>query len=279
MTRHPVVLAITGASGAPYGVRLLEVLARNRVPVWLVTTTYGLRLLKDESGIGSLDELRAATGGDWSSVTPFPDGDRGALPASGSQRTSGMVDLSLFDGYRRRHRRGHQPLPGRARRRRHAEGAAAADPRSAGDAAVPDSSAESGDRDRGRRGRDSRIARASITVPRTSPSWWTSSSNECWIISTSRSSSPRAGPATSHEGPAENRALAPPRRGMRGRFRWPFRPGGRGSDAGGGLQRRNAVQRGAVPHLLPAELERRARHLCPRLCSTRRAARRSRTTR
>jgi 4-hydroxy-3-polyprenylbenzoate decarboxylase len=91
VTRHPVVLAITGASGAPYGVRLLEVLARNRVPVWLVTTTYGLRLLKDESGIGSLDELRSATGGDWSSVTPFPDGDRGALPASGSQRTSGMV--------------------------------------------------------------------------------------------------------------------------------------------------------------------------------------------
>ena len=91
MTRHPVVLAITGASGAPYGVRLLEVLARNRVAVWLVATTYGLRLLKDECGIGSLDELRAATGGDWSSVTPFPDGDRGALPASGSQRTSGMV--------------------------------------------------------------------------------------------------------------------------------------------------------------------------------------------
>ncbi len=91
MTRHPVVLAITGASGAPYGVRLLEVLARNGVPVWLVATSHGFRLLKDECGIASLDELRAATGGDWSSVTPFPDGDRGALPASGSQRTSGMV--------------------------------------------------------------------------------------------------------------------------------------------------------------------------------------------
>jgi 4-hydroxy-3-polyprenylbenzoate decarboxylase len=91
VTRHPVVLAITGASGAPYGTRLLEVLARNRVPVWLVATTHGFRLLRDECGIGSLDELRAATGGDWSSVTPFPDGDRGALPASGSQRTSGMV--------------------------------------------------------------------------------------------------------------------------------------------------------------------------------------------
>jgi len=91
MTRHPVVVAITGASGAPYGVRLLDVLARNRVPVWLVTSTHGMRLLRDECGIGSLDELRAATGGDWASVTSFPDTDRGALPASGSQRTGGMV--------------------------------------------------------------------------------------------------------------------------------------------------------------------------------------------
>jgi flavin prenyltransferase len=90
-SRLPVVLAITGASGAPYGVRLLETLARHRVPVWLITSTHGLRLLRDECGIESLDALRDATGGDWGSVTPFPDGDRGALPASGSQRTAGMV--------------------------------------------------------------------------------------------------------------------------------------------------------------------------------------------
>jgi 4-hydroxy-3-polyprenylbenzoate decarboxylase len=91
MTRHPVVLALTGASGAPYGVRLLEILARRRVPVWLITTSHGMRLLRDECGIDSIEALRAATGGDWSSVTAFPDGDRGALPASGSQRTHAMV--------------------------------------------------------------------------------------------------------------------------------------------------------------------------------------------
>ena len=91
MTRHPLVLALTGASGAPYGVRLLEVLARHQVPVWLIATTHGFRLLHDECGIGDLDALQAATGGDWRSVTAFPDGDRGALPASGSQRTMGMV--------------------------------------------------------------------------------------------------------------------------------------------------------------------------------------------
>jgi flavin prenyltransferase len=88
---RPVVLAITGASGAPYGVRLLEVLARNRVPVWLIVSSHGMRLLDAECGIGSLDTLREATGGDWSSVVPFSDGDRGALPASGSQPTRGMV--------------------------------------------------------------------------------------------------------------------------------------------------------------------------------------------
>lgn len=87
----PVVLAVTGASGAPYAVRLLEVLARERVPVWLIPSSHGMRLLREECGIESLDALRAATGGDWSSVTAFTDTDRGALPASGSRRTRGMV--------------------------------------------------------------------------------------------------------------------------------------------------------------------------------------------
>ena len=88
---HPIVLAFTGASGALYGVRLLEVLAGRQEPVWLITSSHGLRLLRDECGIDSLEALRAATGGDWRSVTHFPDNDRGALPASGSRRTRGMV--------------------------------------------------------------------------------------------------------------------------------------------------------------------------------------------
>ena len=91
MSQYPIVLALTGASGAVYGVRLLEVLARHRMPVWLIGSEHGMRLLREEIGIKSLDGLREATGGDWSSVTLFPDEDRGALPASGSQRTSGMV--------------------------------------------------------------------------------------------------------------------------------------------------------------------------------------------
>jgi 4-hydroxy-3-polyprenylbenzoate decarboxylase len=91
MTTYPVVLAITGASGAPYAVRLLEVLARAHVPVELIISSHGWRLLETESRIVDDKGLKAATGGDWSSVTVYPDNDRGAPPASGSHRTAGMV--------------------------------------------------------------------------------------------------------------------------------------------------------------------------------------------
>jgi len=88
-----VVFAMTGASGAPYAVRLLEVLAKGRVPVWLIVSRHGWRLLKEESGIGSMAALQKATGGakQWTSVTVFSDDDRGARPASGSARTACMV--------------------------------------------------------------------------------------------------------------------------------------------------------------------------------------------
>jgi 4-hydroxy-3-polyprenylbenzoate decarboxylase len=91
VNRLPVVMAITGASGAPYAVRLLEVLARARIPVWLIVSSHGWRLLKQECGIAALPALKKATGGDWASVTVFDDADRGARPASGSARTAAMV--------------------------------------------------------------------------------------------------------------------------------------------------------------------------------------------
>ena len=90
-TQLPVVFAITGASGAPYAVRLLEVLASRRVPTWLLISTHGWRLLAEECGITDETGLRQATGGEWSSVTLFDDKNRGAKPASGSVKTAGMV--------------------------------------------------------------------------------------------------------------------------------------------------------------------------------------------
>lgn len=91
MTGPPVVLAITGASGAPYAVRLLAVLAQHRVPIWLIVSSHGWRLLQQECGIADAAALQVATGGDWSTVTQLSDEDRGAKPASGSQPTAGMV--------------------------------------------------------------------------------------------------------------------------------------------------------------------------------------------
>jgi len=88
---HPVVVAITGASGAPYAVRLVDVLARNKVPTWLIVSSHGWRLLSSETDIADIAALRSATGGDWSGITLYPDEDRGAPPASGSARTAGMV--------------------------------------------------------------------------------------------------------------------------------------------------------------------------------------------
>jgi 4-hydroxy-3-polyprenylbenzoate decarboxylase len=91
MGKLPVILAITGASGAPYGVRLLEVLARHKVPTWLMVSRHGWRLMEEECGITDGAGLKQATGGDWSSVTVFDDDQRGALPASGSAPSAGMV--------------------------------------------------------------------------------------------------------------------------------------------------------------------------------------------
>lgn len=86
----PVTLAITGASGAPYGIRLLEVLNSAAVPVRLILSATGWRLLREEAGIEDEAALRERTG-DWSRVTIFDDEDRGGTPASGSAPSRGMV--------------------------------------------------------------------------------------------------------------------------------------------------------------------------------------------
>ena len=89
----PIVVAITGASGAPYAVRLLEQLVHARQPVQLIVSAHGLRLLRTETELDSMSALRASVGADaWDAyVTLFDDNDRGAAPASGSARSRGMV--------------------------------------------------------------------------------------------------------------------------------------------------------------------------------------------
>jgi len=90
---RPIVVAITGASGAPYAVRLVEQLIERRQRVSLIVSDHGVRLLDTEMGIASVDALRRHIGAEgWdASVRVFDDRDRGAAPASGSSLSAGMV--------------------------------------------------------------------------------------------------------------------------------------------------------------------------------------------
>ena len=89
----PIVMGITGASGAPYAVKLLQALTAAHRPVSLIVSKYGMRLLATEAGIESMEGLRDAVGIDaWASyVEVFSNDDRGAPPASGSALTAGMI--------------------------------------------------------------------------------------------------------------------------------------------------------------------------------------------
>jgi 4-hydroxy-3-polyprenylbenzoate decarboxylase len=93
MNERPIVVAITGASGAPYAVGLLRALVGAERSVQLILSAHGLRLLDTELGIGSVDRLRDTIGDlAWDRhVRVFDDADRGAAPASGSALNAGMV--------------------------------------------------------------------------------------------------------------------------------------------------------------------------------------------
>jgi 4-hydroxy-3-polyprenylbenzoate decarboxylase len=90
---RPIIMAITGASGAPYGVRLLQALVQAERKVSLIVSGHGLRLLQTETSLESVDALRAHIGAvAWDRwVKVYDDADRGAGPASGSHRASAMV--------------------------------------------------------------------------------------------------------------------------------------------------------------------------------------------
>jgi 4-hydroxy-3-polyprenylbenzoate decarboxylase len=90
---RPIVVGITGASGAPYAVRLLEALVARSQPVSLIVSDHGARLLDTELGISSVDALRDRIGASrWDRVVRvYDDRDRGAAPAPGSALTTGMV--------------------------------------------------------------------------------------------------------------------------------------------------------------------------------------------
>jgi 4-hydroxy-3-polyprenylbenzoate decarboxylase len=93
MSERPIVVAITGASGAAYAVRLLDGLVAAKRGVQLIVSSHGLRLLQTELGIDSVAALRERVGAKgWDRhISVFDDNDRGAAPASGSAINAGMV--------------------------------------------------------------------------------------------------------------------------------------------------------------------------------------------
>lgn len=86
-----IVVAVTGASGAPYARRLLEVLAAQQCDVHLIISPYGRRLFLDEMDIAE-PTPQALVGNDLASnVTLHPYRDVGDVLASGSFLTDAMI--------------------------------------------------------------------------------------------------------------------------------------------------------------------------------------------
>ncbi|MDE1821316.1 MAG: UbiX family flavin prenyltransferase [Euryarchaeota archaeon] len=81
---RPLVVGVTGASGAPIALKVLQVLAETDIPVALVVSDGGAAVLREECGLypRDLEQYADAT---------YDDGDSAAKIASGSSSTRGMV--------------------------------------------------------------------------------------------------------------------------------------------------------------------------------------------
>jgi flavin prenyltransferase len=83
-THPPLVVGISGASGAIYGVRMLEVLKSHGIPAHLVISKSAAQTLKEEADL-SVEKVRALAD------TSYQITDVGAAISSGSFKTRGMV--------------------------------------------------------------------------------------------------------------------------------------------------------------------------------------------
>jgi len=86
-----IVIAITGASGAAYARRLLECLTQARAETHLIISPHGRRLLADELGVSQPTAENLVGETLAGAITVHQYGDIGALPASGSFLTDGMI--------------------------------------------------------------------------------------------------------------------------------------------------------------------------------------------
>jgi len=85
-----LIVAITGASGAAYAQRFIQLLVAAGVKVHLIVSPPGRRLLHDELGMETVD-LDALAGSSGHTITLYNYNDIGAKIASGSFLHNGMV--------------------------------------------------------------------------------------------------------------------------------------------------------------------------------------------
>src|ERR1700738_169640 len=80
----PLVVGITGASGAIYGIRMLEVLRHSGIPAHLIIPRSAAQTLSEERDM-PVDKARALAD------VVYPNSDLGAAVSSGSFKTRGMI--------------------------------------------------------------------------------------------------------------------------------------------------------------------------------------------
>lgn len=90
MRPKEIIVAVTGASGGAYALRVLDCLAAAGVRIHFVASPMGRRLLADECAVRDLD-APSLLGRDYSDLTVYSYRDVGSRLASGSFRTDGMV--------------------------------------------------------------------------------------------------------------------------------------------------------------------------------------------
>ena len=92
-----VIVAVTGASGGLYALRLLRALLAGGHRVSVVMSGFGRYVLREETGLGAGDDLQDRLAGLYGDavmkgdLTEYKIGDLAASIASGSVHTDGMV--------------------------------------------------------------------------------------------------------------------------------------------------------------------------------------------
>ncbi|HIA72264.1 MAG TPA: UbiX family flavin prenyltransferase [Phycisphaerales bacterium] len=93
MTHKKIVVGVTGASGAPYFIKVLRLLLEADVEVHLTVSSLGKRLLFEESNITSIDADGLGVSKHANNLIIYGDKNLGATIASGSFLHDGMLVL------------------------------------------------------------------------------------------------------------------------------------------------------------------------------------------